>query len=59
MGNRALRQVSQDADDWLVLFRALVEAESRDTPTAISPKGAYGLGLLMPDTARKTHAVGR
>ena len=50
--NRALRQVGLDADDWQVLFRALVEAESSYNPTAVSPKGAYGLGQLMPDTAR-------
>ncbi len=51
-GNHALRQVSLGADDWQVLFRALVEAESSYNPTAVSPKGAYGLGQLMPDTAR-------
>lgn len=51
-GNRALRQVDLDADDWQILFRALVEAESSYNPTAVSPKGAYGLGQLMPDTAR-------
>lgn len=51
-GNRALRQVGLSADDWQILFRALVEAESSYNPTAVSPKGAYGLGQLMPDTAR-------
>jgi hypothetical protein len=51
-GNRALRQVGLGADDWQVLFHALVEAESSYNPTAVSPKGAYGLGQLMPDTAR-------
>jgi len=51
-GNRALRQVGLDEDDWLVHFQALVEAESSYNPTAVSPKGAYGLGQLMPDTAR-------
>lgn len=51
-GNRALRQVGLSARDWQVLFRTLVEAESSYNPTAISPKGAYGLGQLMPDTAR-------
>ncbi|KII12831.1 transglycosylase [Phaeobacter sp. S60] len=51
-GNRALRQVNLRANDWQVLFRALVEAESSYNPTAVSPKGAYGLGQLMPDTAR-------
>ena len=51
-GNRALRQVGLGSDDWQFLFRALVEAESSYNPTAVSPKGAYGLGQLMPDTAR-------
>ncbi len=51
-GNRALRQIGLGEDDWQVLFRALVEAESNYNPTAVSPKGAYGLGQLMPDTAR-------
>ncbi len=51
-GNRALRQVGLGPDNWQVLFRALVEAESSYNPTAVSPKGAYGLGQLMPDTAR-------
>jgi soluble lytic murein transglycosylase-like protein len=51
-GNRALRQVELGADDWQTLFHALVEAESSYNPTAVSPKGAYGLGQLMPDTAR-------
>jgi hypothetical protein len=51
-GNRALRPVGLDADDWQVLLHALVEAESSYDPNAVSPKGAYGLGQLMPDTAR-------
>jgi len=54
-GNRVLRQVGLSARDWQVLFRALVEAESSYNPTAVSPKGAYGLGQLMPDTA---HSLG-
>lgn len=51
-GNRALRLAGLSTDDWTVLFRALVEAESSYNPTAVSPKGAYGLGQLMPETAR-------
>ena len=51
-GNHALSQVGLSADDWQVLFHALVEAESSYNPTAVSPKDAYGLGQLMPDTAR-------
>lgn len=50
--NRALRQVDLGADAWQVLFRAVVEAESSYNQTAVSPKGAFGLGQLMPDTAR-------
>lgn len=50
--NRALIQVGLDAREWHVLFRALVEAESSYNPSAVSPKGAYGLGQLMPQTAR-------
>ncbi|MHA6268355.1 lytic transglycosylase domain-containing protein [Aliiroseovarius sp. CAU 1755] len=38
--------------DWHILFRALIEAESGYNPTAVSPMGAYGLGQLMPPTAR-------
>ncbi len=31
----------------------MIEAESSYNTTAISPKGAYGLGQLMPATARE------
>lgn len=51
-GNRALGRVGLDAQDWQILFRALIEAESSYNPMAVSPKGAYGLGQLMPNTAR-------
>ena len=51
-GNHALPLVGLDDGDWQVLFRSLVEAESSYNATAHSPKGAYGLGQLMPDTAR-------
>lgn len=50
--NRNLAHVGLSVIDWHVLFQALIEAESSYNSTAISPKGAYGLGQLMPATAR-------
>lgn len=50
--NRGLRAVGLSPADWHVLFQALIEAESSYNPTSVSPKGAYGLGQLMPATAR-------
>jgi len=50
--NRGLRAVGLTPAEWHVLFQALVEAESSYNPTAVSPKGAFGLGQLMPATAR-------
>ncbi len=35
-----------------VLFRALIQHESGFDPRAVSPKGAMGLGQIMPQTAR-------
>jgi len=35
------------------LFDAVVQAESRGNPNAVSSKGARGLAQLMPNTARK------
>ena len=51
--NRAIARAGLSARDWHILFRAMIEAESSYNPTAISPKGAYGLGQLMPATARE------
>ncbi len=50
--NRTLALVGLSATEWHVLFQALIEAESGYDPVAVSPKGAYGLGQLMPATAR-------
>lgn len=50
--NRSLTSVGLSPTDWHILFQALIEAESGYNPTAVSPKGAYGLGQLMPATAR-------
>lgn len=51
--NRAIARAGLSTRDWHVLFQAMIEAESSYNPTAISPKGAYGLGQLMPATARE------
>jgi hypothetical protein len=53
VANRGLRAIGLADTDWHVLFQALIEAESSYNPTAVSPKGAYGLGQLMPATARE------
>ncbi len=50
--NRALAGLGLGAEDWHILFRALIEAESAYQPEAMSPRGAFGLGQLMPETAR-------
>ena len=51
--NRAIARAGLSTRNWHILFQAMVEAESSYNPTAISPKGAYGLGQLMPATARE------
>jgi hypothetical protein len=51
--NSAIAKAGLSTRDWHILFQAMIEAESSYNPTAISPKGAYGLGQLMPATARE------
>jgi hypothetical protein len=51
--NGAIARTGLSTRDWHVLFQAMIEAESSYNPTTISPKGAYGLGQLMPATARE------
>ncbi|WP_341236149.1 lytic transglycosylase domain-containing protein [uncultured Sulfitobacter sp.] len=49
--NRAIDQTGLTSRDWRILFQAMIEAESAYNTEAVSPKGAYGLGQLMPATA--------
>ncbi|MDE3027140.1 MAG: lytic transglycosylase domain-containing protein [Paracoccaceae bacterium] len=48
-----LRSAGLSVSAWLSLFRACVETESGFDPAAVSPKGAIGLGQLMPATAAR------
>lgn len=47
----AVRKAGLDPARFALLFETLIERESAFNPKAVSPKGARGLGQLMPGTA--------
>lgn len=52
-GSDGPRRAGLDAITFTRLFVELIRAESAFDPRAVSPKGAQGLGQLMPATARE------
>lgn len=51
-GGAGPRRAGLDAISFTRIFVELIRAESAFNPRALSPKGAQGLGQLMPGTAR-------
>lgn len=50
-GEPGVRKAGLTALAFVDIFEALIQAESNFDPTAVSPKGAQGLGQLLPGTA--------
>jgi soluble lytic murein transglycosylase-like protein len=46
-----LRHAGLSVTEWRRLYRSNIETEGAYDPRALSPKGAIGLGQLMPQTA--------
>ena len=49
--HEAIEDAGLDAATFALLFETLIQRESAFDPKAVSPKGARGLGQLMPGTA--------